>query len=508
MANQTNFRKYTATPFFASAKKSLLFVEAMVLVYVAYQSHLNPKYIVISLVISGLNLGLLPLSIYANKNLFLIGLPISFTLVMVANFISPIEISFAGYTVSLVFYAIFLVEKKWVQLLYSFIFIIGVTIGEVTKGTELSIILMILIPAMGFTSLFYNSLIHLQKTQEELIKKNQELNQTMWGYDSLIENTSSNIWCIDNSYSYIRGNSHFEKQLLKSSNKKLASGDPILSYLSNEEEFLFFKNLYDRGLNGESFTIETEGNLESNPCMEYTVNPMKDSAKKIYGVTIISKDISKKKKYEKERIELQKLLDATIHKMPIGFELFDKNGNLRKINQMQLQNLHLEDTSINLNQFNVFHNQHIKHCVQPEFFKMALDTNEIINYEKTIEFKEDPVLSISSSKTSYFEVSLFSISDEKDQTKGVVALTNNITLKRKHEQKLIEQTKRFEEYSFTLSHIIRRPVANLISLSSLLHTAAGLDAEDQQTIDHLHESVRQLDEIIKTINKNLTHTNN
>ncbi|MCF8447550.1 MAG: PAS domain-containing protein, partial [Bacteroidia bacterium] len=353
MANQTNFRKYTATPFFASAKKSLLFVEAMVLVYIAYQSQLNPKYIIISLAISCLNMGLLPLSIYTNKNLFLIGLPISFTLVMLANYFSPIEISFAGYTVSLVFYAIFLVEKKWIQLFYSFIFIIGITIGEVTKGTDLSIILMILIPAMGFTSLFYNSLVHLQKTQEELIKKNQELNQTMWGYDSLIENTSSNIWCIDKTYSYIRGNSHFEKQLLKSSSKKLTIGDPILSFINDEQDLLFFKNLYDRGLNGEAFTIETDGSLDGNPCMEYTVNPMKDSSQKIYGVTIISKDISKKKRYEKERIELQKLLDATINKMPIGFELFDKNGNLRKINQMQLQNLHLEKTSINLHQFNI-----------------------------------------------------------------------------------------------------------------------------------------------------------
>ncbi|MCF8447180.1 MAG: hypothetical protein K9H61_09315, partial [Bacteroidia bacterium] len=199
--------------------------------------------------------------------------------------------------------------------------------------------------------------------------------------------------------------------------------------------------------------------------------------------------------------------DATINKMPIGFELFDKNGNLRKINQMQLQNLHLEKTSINLHQFNIFQNQEITHCVQPEYFKKALNTNEIINYEKTIEFKQDSTLSNKSASTSYFEVSLFSISDEKDQTEGVVALTNNITLKRIHEEKLIEQTKRFEEYSFTLSHIIRRPVANLISLSSLLHVASGLGEEDQQTIDHLHESVRQLDDIIKTINKSLTHTN-
>jgi signal transduction histidine kinase len=81
--------------------------------------------------------------------------------------------------------------------------------------------------------------------------------------------------------------------------------------------------------------------------------------------------------------------------------------------------------------------------------------------------------------------------------KGLVALTIDISARKRNEQLLIEQNKRFEEYSFTLSHVIRRPIANLISLTGLLHEYSDLDVDDQSTLEYIHASVEELDNIIK-----------
>jgi signal transduction histidine kinase len=104
---------------------------------------------------------------------------------------------------------------------------------------------------------------------------------------------------------------------------------------------------------------------------------------------------------------------------------------------------------------------------------------------------------------STFEVNLFSIKGENGGIKGMIALTSDISVRKRNEQILLEQNKRFEEYSFTLSHVIRRPVANLISLTGLLHDYADINVEDQSTLNFIHDSVQELDGIIRNLNSRL-----
>lgn len=57
------------------------------------------------------------------------------------------------------------------------------------------------------------------------------------------------------------------------------------------------------------------------------------------------------------------------------------------------------------------------------------------------------------------------------------------------------------EFSFTNSHKVRKPVANILGLIEAFYLAE-LNSEEQKSIlNHIHESVKELDMVIHEINE-------
>jgi PAS domain S-box-containing protein len=404
----------------------------------------------------------------------------------------------------LVFYSIFLIKHNWLQYFYVSIIIISAFASEVYKGTDYEVALMVLIPSIGFTSLFYTAILHLQKTHLQLANNIQELVKAKSEFRLLVENTNVDIWSVDKNYKYIKGNSKFENYLFIVYNKTIVLNQNILEFTEDNEDKLFWKKIYDRGLNGEVFTLEKEKKINNDLItFEINVNPIYDVSNKVYGVTLLSKNITQKKLFEKQRVDSQKFLDVVLNEMPIGFELFNNEGFLIRMNEKQMKNLAISKPENYINNYNILTDSFSLASGQYEYYKRAYSTGEVVNYEIVIDFDlpENPFLNMKSVST--FEVNLFSIKGENGSIKGLIALTSDISVRKRNEQILLEQNKRFEEYSFTLSHIIRRPVANLISLTGLLHDYADINVEDQSTLNFIHDSVQELDGIIRNLNSRL-----
>jgi PAS domain S-box-containing protein len=441
---------------------------------------------------------------YFSINFFPYGIIISLALMLLYNAYSPLSISFVGFSVSLVFYSIFLIKTNWLQYLYISIIIISAFVSEVYKGTDYEVALMVLIPSIGFTSLFYTAIIHLQNTHLQLSNNYHELCKAKSELRLLVENTNANIWSVDKNYRYMKGNSKFENYLFILYNKAILLNQNILEFTEDSEDKLFWKKIYDRGLKGEVFTLEKEKIINNDLfTFEINVSPMYDNTHQVYGVNILSKNITKKKLFEKQRVDNQKFLDIVLNEMPIGFELFNAEGFLIRMNDKQMKNLGISKPLNYINNYNILTDSFSLSSGQYEYYKKAFDTGDVINYEITINFDSPDNPFPNKKSISIFEVNLFSIKGEDGIIRGLVALTSDISLRKHNEQLLIEQNKRFEEYSFTLSHVIRKPIANLISLTSLLHEYADLDAEDQRTLDYVHDSVQELDGIIRTLNSKL-----
>jgi PAS domain S-box-containing protein len=404
----------------------------------------------------------------------------------------------------LVFYSIFLIKHNWLQYFYVSIIIISAFASEVYKGTDYEIALMVLIPSIGFTSLFYTAILHLQKTHLQLANNIHELVKAKSEFRLLLENTNVDIWSVDKNYKYIKGNSKFENYLFVVYNKTIVINQNILEFTEDNEDKLFWKKIYDRGLKGEVFTLEKEKKINNDLItFEIYVNPMYDVSNKVYGVTLLSKNITQKKLFEKQRVDSQKFLDIVLNEMPIGFELFNNEGFLIRMNEKQMKNLAISKPENYINNYNILTDSFSLASGQYEYYKRAYSTGEVVNYEIVIDFDlpENPFLNMKSVST--FEVNLFSIKGENGSIKGMIALTSDISVRKRNEQILLEQNKRFEEYSFTLSHVIRRPVANLISLTGLLHDYADINVEDQSTLNFIHDSVQELDGIIRNLNSRL-----
>lgn len=75
---------------------------------------------------------------------------------------------------------------------------------------------------------------------------------------------------------------------------------------------------------------------------------MLNNSNQICEVTFVSKNISKKGSYERERSKNQELLNLVINKMPIGFMMFEAAGTLIMVNERLSDYLNLSDgTEIN-----------------------------------------------------------------------------------------------------------------------------------------------------------------
>ena len=504
MDKSQNIHDFVNTAFFVSVLRSLILVEVLVFLYIGIQSSFSLLYCMQALSVIVLHFITYHSSKYFSINFFPYGIILSLALMLLYNAYSPLSISFVGFSVSLVFYSIFLIKTNWLLYLYVSIIIIAAFASEVYKGTDYEIALMVLIPSIGFTSLFYTAILHLQKTHLQLANNNQELSKAKSELRLLIENTNANIWSVDKSYKYIKGNSKFENYLFIVYNKTIELNQNILEFTEDTEDKLFWKKVYDRGFKGEVFTLEKEKIINNDLfTFEINVNPMYDNTNKVYGVTILSKNITKKKLFEKQRIDNQKFLDIVLNEMPIGFELFNNEGFLIRMNEKQMKNLAISKPQNYINNYNILTDAFSLSSGQYDYYKKAYDTGEVVNYEITIDFDLPESPFPSKKSVSIFEVNLFSIKCEDGSIKGLVALTSDISLRKRNEQLLIEQNKRLEEYSFTLSHVIRKPIANLISLTSLLNEYADLDVEDQSTLDYVHDSVQELDGIIRNLNSRL-----
>ncbi len=143
--------------------------------------------------------------------------------------------------------------------------------------------------------------------QKEAERKRSTLN-------SLIDNTDDTYFAIDNEYRILIANKTL-KDRFATSNITLNEGDYIFDKLPKEQH-ASWKERYDRALAGESFVLTTERQLKDKTLIiEVHHHPILDTAGKVIGASVVSKDITRwqqhlqeKEAHEKELNKLRQLI--------------------------------------------------------------------------------------------------------------------------------------------------------------------------------------------------------
>lgn len=121
---------------------------------------------------------------------------------------------------------------------------------------------------------------------------------------ALIENTTDFIWSIDGDYRLMIGNGAFHQLYALLNGHSLNKGDCVLPSSLPTTIRDKWQKWYDRTLAGEHFIVEDIfGTAYITKCYEHSFNPIVTQEGQVRGVTVLSRDISERKKTEQLKNE-------------------------------------------------------------------------------------------------------------------------------------------------------------------------------------------------------------
>jgi len=128
-----------------------------------------------------------------------------------------------------------------------------------------------------------------------------ELILTQTNLSALIENADGSIWSVDAHYGLILGNQMFHRNVSAPLGRRLEKGESVLLPCFPPQAIAEWKGYYDRALQGESFSVETQTRFREIPrYIEYRFSPLREEDGGIRGVTVFGRDVTDRKQAEKE----------------------------------------------------------------------------------------------------------------------------------------------------------------------------------------------------------------
>ncbi|HEX8331880.1 MAG TPA: histidine kinase dimerization/phospho-acceptor domain-containing protein [Segetibacter sp.] len=119
---------------------------------------------------------------------------------------------------------------------------------------------------------------------------------------AIINNTEGLIWSIDKNYRYLAFNEAFEKKIRQLFKRPIRVGEAVWNDKQGKDQLLIWKRLFDRGLNGEKFSVDMD--YSEKACEPFFVNvsfnPVYDGDGKVKGVGCFLQNITQRLLHEQE----------------------------------------------------------------------------------------------------------------------------------------------------------------------------------------------------------------
>ncbi|MCH8485978.1 MAG: PAS domain S-box protein [Candidatus Cyclonatronum sp.] len=214
--------------------------------------------------------------------------------------------------------------------------------------------------------------------------------------------------------------------------------------------------------------------------------PFYDNEGRKLGAVVIMRDISDRKALEKQ-IKLQlHALRSTSNAIAIT----DRDGTLEWVNPAWEQLTGFTETeAIGQNPRILKSGNQQKYYYEQLWSTLLSGKNwkgELINKRKD--------------GSTYFEYQTITpIFNEENEITHFIAVKQDVTDQKEYEQKLLAQNETLKQIAWHQSHVVRRPVANIMGLIDFIKTENELSESQYTNIRYLEEEIGKLDEIVKKI---------
>jgi PAS domain S-box-containing protein len=317
------------------------------------------------------------------------------------------------------------------------------------------------------------------------LKIEQEIKEAAEKLESFIESITDSFFIIDNEWRFVKVNSAFERM----------TNTPREEMLGNVL-WDVYPEIVDSGF-GRAY-YELIEKRQSVKFIEYFDRIDKWLSISAYpsaeGITVYVKDISHERRAQEEALWTKTSLEALINNTHDHIWSVDKEMRYVYMNDAYIrETTHLTGVEPKAGEHSYLHKGYSDemHKEWIAYYSRALlgEQYTIINESIDLQTKT-PV---------YFEVSFNPIYTQQGDIIGVGCFARDITRRLKIEQELIDQNERLRNIASLSSHEIRRPVASMMGLISIMDKENFFNPENEQIIQHLFTVSAEIDDVIRLI---------
>ncbi|WP_439695460.1 PAS domain S-box protein [Mucilaginibacter sp. AW1-7] len=317
------------------------------------------------------------------------------------------------------------------------------------------------------------------------LKIEQEIKEAAEKLDAFIESITDSFFIIDNEWRFVKVNSAFEK--MTNTPREEMLGNVIWDVYPEIMDSGFGKAYYEM--------IEKRESVKFTEYFEPIDRWLSTSAyPSAEGITIYIKDISDERRAQEEAHWTKTSLEALINNTHDHIWSVDREMRYVYMNDAYIrETTHLtgvepmagEHSYLNKGYSEEIHKKWIDYYSRALLGEQYTITNESIDRETTMPL--------------YFEVSFNPIYTQQGDIIGVGCFARDITRRLKIEQELIDQNERLRNIASLSSHEIRRPVASMMGLISIMDKENFFNPENEQIIQHLFTVSAEIDDVIRLI---------
>jgi PAS domain S-box-containing protein len=317
------------------------------------------------------------------------------------------------------------------------------------------------------------------------LKIEQDIKDAADKLDAFIESITDSFFIVDNNWRFVKVNSAFEK--VTNTPREEMIGQVIWDVYPEIMESGFGRNYYEAIERHETVKF-TEYFEPKNKWFSTSVYPSAE------GSTFYVKDITHERRAQEEATWTKNSLEALINNTHDHIWSVDRESRYVYMNDAYVKETWaitgVEPISGDFSYMHKGYND-----------KIIADWK--VYYQRALNGEQYTIISESLAPDRqsqlYFEVSFNPIYTHHGEIIGVGCFARDITQRLKIEQELLTQNERLRNIASLSSHEIRRPVASMMGLISIMDKDNFFNPENEQIIDHIFTVSSEIDDVIRLI---------